>query len=292
MISFDIAKSLDGSAAGLNLALKSRIDQGSLVALFGSSGAGKTSVLRMLSGLMAPDQGLIEVGGECWFDSQRGINLAPQRRSIGFVFQDTALFPNMTVRENIAYGVSSGETQWIEELLALTELHALQARRPARLSGGQKQRVAIARALARKPKLLLLDEPLSALDASARSRLQDVIAHAHERLGMTTLLVSHDVSEVFRLAIRVLHLDGGRIIADAPPEQLFLPASSGDTLRLRAQVLAVRPTPTGCVLSLLIGQQIVEVETGAGNDSASQWRPGDVVLLSSPHFQPTLSRAG
>lgn len=286
MISLDVAKNLHSAGGPLRLAVNTRIERGSFVTLFGPSGAGKTTFLRMLAGLVAPDDGRIEVAGICWFDAQRRINLPPQQRAIGFVFQDYALFPNLSVRENIAYGAPRGDAAWVDELLALADLQKLQDRLPATLSGGQKQRVALARALARKPALLLLDEPLSALDAAMRAQLQDVVARFHERLGVTTLLVSHDLGEVFRLSQRVLHLADGRIAADGTPAELFLQRRMSGRFNLRGQVLEVRREDVICVVSLLVGQEIVDVI--ASDEEAAQLQPGDAVQISSKAFNPVL----
>lgn len=290
MITLDVTKALHGAAGALQLSVCTQIEQGSLTTLFGPSGAGKTTLLRMLAGLLAPDSGRIEVGGRCWFDAQRGINLPPQQRAIGFVFQDYALFPNMTVRENIAYGAGKDEAGWVDELLKLTDLGALQDRKPSLLSGGQKQRVAVARSLARKPALLLLDEPLSALDAALRAQLQDVLAQLHARLGLTTLLVSHDLGEVFRLSQRVLHLSTGQIIEDGSPDALFLQRRSGGRFNLRARILAVRREEVVHIVSLLIGQEIVDVI--ASEDEVVGLAVGDSVTVSSKAFNPMLSRIG
>ncbi|HEV2354437.1 MAG TPA: ATP-binding cassette domain-containing protein, partial [Puia sp.] len=139
--------------------------QGRLLAVYGPSGAGKTTLLRMLAGLTDPDSGYIEVNGEVWLDTERRINLQTRLRSIGFVFQDFALFPHLTVRRQLEYALPDRRNVAIvSELIGLMGLEALQHHRPAQLSGGQQQRVALARAIARRPELLLLDEPLSALD--------------------------------------------------------------------------------------------------------------------------------
>ena len=140
--------------------------------------------MRLIAGLETPDSGVIDVDGEVWFDSGKKINLPPQRRSIGFVFQDYALFPTMSVRDNLLFAAETAQQRHnVDELLELIELTNLAQRLPATLSGGQKQRVALARALVRHPKILLLDEPLSALDPSMRQKLQDELALIHERSG-------------------------------------------------------------------------------------------------------------
>lgn len=288
MIDLTLAKTLQNADGRLQLELQTSFDNGSFVALFGPSGAGKTTVLRMLAGLTQPDSGKIVVGGTTWFDSSNKINLPPQRRSIGFVFQDYALFPNLSIRHNVAYGTGKGDTAWVDELLDLTGLTALQSRLPGTLSGGQKQRVALARALARKPALLLLDEPLSALDAELRSQLQDDLALVHRRFGLTTLLVSHDVGEVFKLSQRVLRLEQGRITQSGTPAQIFLQQRVAGKLNLRAQVLAIRREEVVYILSLLLGQDIIDVV--ATDDEIDGLRVGDIVSVSVKAFSPMLSR--
>lgn len=288
MISIDVKKMLHGPAGHLRLDIQAGIASGSFVTLFGASGAGKTTILRMLAGLVEPDSGSIVVDGKIWFDSAKRVHLPPQQRAIGFVFQDYALFPNLTVRENVAYAVSRDESAWIDELLALADLRQLQDRLPVTLSGGQKQRVALVRALARKPALLLLDEPLAAIDTGMRAQLQDELERLHQRFGLTTLLVSHDIGEVFRLSQRVLHLADGRIAQEGAPSELFLQTRMAGKFNIRAQVLALRREEVVYIVSLLIGQEIVDVI--ASEDEAAQLKPGDAVSVSSKAFNPILSR--
>jgi molybdate transport system ATP-binding protein len=192
-----------------------------LLCLFGHSGAGKTTLLRILAGLFTPDRGFISFKGEVWYDSAKKINLSPQQRNVGYMFQDYALFPNMTVRRNIEFAQKVKNTEEVDNLLNHFGLETLQKQYPAKLSGGQKQRVALARALAAKPNLLLLDEPLSALDEEMRLNLQDEILKAHEMLNSVTLLVSHDKDEVRKLASTVVLLRNGAITAQGKPEEVF-----------------------------------------------------------------------
>jgi molybdate transport system ATP-binding protein len=176
------------------------IEKGQFVTLFGESGAGKTSTLRMLSGLLKPDSGTITVGNSTWFDSSRGIDLKPQQRKVGYVFQDYALFPNMTVLQNLEYALQKNQDNGkIRELLEFAELDELQHRSPETLSGGQKQRVALARALVQRPEILILDEPLSALDLKMRIKLQEYLLKVHKTYNLTTILVSHDIGEIVKL---------------------------------------------------------------------------------------------
>jgi molybdate transport system ATP-binding protein len=287
LIDITVTKTLHSATGPLQLDVQAAIGKGGFVTLFGASGAGKTTLLRMLAGLTHPDWGRIVVDGQAWFDSDRRINLPPQRRSIGFVFQDYALFPNLTVRENVAYAAHKGDVRWIDELLDLTGLAALQHRLPGTLSGGQKQRTALARAIARKPALLLLDEPLSALDIALRSQLQDDLVRLHRRFHLTTLLVSHDVGEVFKLSERVLKLEGGRIVQSGTPSEVFLPRRLAGKLSLRAQVLAVRREEVVHIVSLLIGQDIVEVT--ASDDEVAGLRQGDFIFVSAKAVSRFLS---
>ena len=184
----------------MQLDVEFTIQEGELVTLYGPSGAGKTTVLRMLCGLSTPDEGRISVRGQPWLDSAKKINLKPQHRDIGIVFQDYALFPNLTVKENLRYALKQDQPDAIvNELLEMMELTNLHDKKPELLSGGQRQRVALARAIVRKPRILLLDEPMSALDTALRVKIQDYILRVHEQFKLTTILVSHDIMEVIRL---------------------------------------------------------------------------------------------
>lgn len=288
MIEISLTKDLDSASGPLRLDVDARIARGSFVTLFGPSGAGKTTILRMLAGLVQPDGGRIVVEGVPWFDTRNRVNLRPQDRSIGFVFQDYALFPNLTVRENIAYAVEKHASRWVDELLGMTDLGGLRDRLPATLSGGQKQRVALARALARKPRLLLLDEPLSALDLTLRAQLQDELAAMHQRFGLTTLMVSHELGEVFKLSQQVLRLEAGRIVQSGSPAEVFLQRRLSGKLNLHAQVLAIRREEVVYVVSLLVGQDVIEVI--ASENEVAGLREGAVVSVSAKAISPFLFR--
>ena len=224
MIEVALQKKLNGAGGHLNLDFAASVAPGERIGIYGPSGAGKTSVLRMIAGLLKPDSGHIVVGGHAWFDDEKKINIKPQLRSIGMVFQEYSLFPNMTVRENLAYALENGQSPTVvDDLLRLTELDQLQNQRPGLLSGGQKQRVALARALVRRPQIMLLDEPLSALDSAMRKKLQDYILTMHAQFNFTMLLVSHDVFEVSRMCTRVVVVEDGMIKKDGPPSELFPP---------------------------------------------------------------------
>lgn len=208
---------------------------GELLALSGPSGSGKTTILRILAGLEKRAQGRLEFQGELWQDTAKGVFLVPQQRSIGVVFQDYALFPNMRVEQNLRFALAKNEDDsFVAELLEVMDLRELKNAYPRELSGGQQQRVALARALVRRPKLLLLDEPLSALDTTMRDHLQHFIREIHERYRLTTLLISHHPEEIQRLADRVLCLEKGKIVEE------YRPAQEEPALILRAIWLGVQ----------------------------------------------------
>jgi len=193
------------------LDIKLRINKGEFIAVFGKSGEGKTTLLRMIAGLTKADYGYIKVDNEIWFNSRLGINLPPQKRNVGFVFQDYALFPNMTVEDNIKFGMERKDDEFLNKLLELTELTELRKHKPNKLSGGQKQRVALARAVGRKPKILLLDEPFSALDYQTKGKIYEEILKLHKEFNLTIVLVSHNIEEIVNLADKVFIIKDGKI---------------------------------------------------------------------------------
>jgi molybdate transport system ATP-binding protein len=208
-------------AAPVALELRLQVAPGELVALVGRSGAGKTSLLRAVAGLARPAEGHVRVDGETWFDSTRSIALPPHQRRLGFVFQDYALFPHMTAAQNILAAMHPPEPARVETLLAQVHLEGLAGRRPAQLSGGQQQRVALARALARNPRLLLLDEPFSAVDRPTRRALADTLLELRATLAVPTLLVSHDIDDVARIADRIAILDNGHLAQLGPTHEVI-----------------------------------------------------------------------
>jgi molybdate transport system ATP-binding protein len=198
----------------LELELDIRVEPGECLALAGPSGAGKTSVLRIAAGLLKPRRGRVTCGDETWLDDKT--NVPPERRRCGFVFQDYALFPHMSARRNVAY--AGGDRT--DALLAQFGLEHRADARPRELSGGERQRVALARALASSPKALLLDEPLSALDARTRARAGRELAQALRDAGVPTVLVTHDFAEASLLGDRVAVIDGGRIVQEGSAAEL------------------------------------------------------------------------
>lgn len=221
MIRLDFKKRLKSANGWIDLAVCKEIDKREFITLFGKSGSGKTTLLRILAGLEKPDEGVVVVDNQIWFDSKKKIDLAPQKRGVGFVFQDYALFNHMSVKKNLLFAQKQRDEQKIDKILKLMEIDSLAQSMPQNLSGGQKQRVAVARALMSEPKLLLLDEPLSALDLQMRQKLQNELLEVHKHFDITSFLVSHDIDEVSKLSNRVFHIDLGKIIADDTPSKIF-----------------------------------------------------------------------
>jgi len=289
VIYIDIEKQMLTANGLMTLVVQTTIPSGELVALFGQSGAGKTTLLRILAGLVTPDKGLIKFGQSVWFDSEKRIHVPPQNRNISLMFQDYALFPNMTVEQNIQFAQPEKNNSIVNELLTLFGLSEFRKRKPNSLSGGQKQRVALARALARKPQLLLLDEPLSALDAEMRMVLQDEIARAHQLLGVTALMVSHDLNEVFRLASQVLCLENGTIVRSGKPEDVFSDNSISGKVQITGQIARIEKQDTVYIVTVISGgNQLMKVI--AFENDLENLKIGDRVMVFSKAFNPIISK--
>lgn len=288
MIKIDIKLPINTTKGKKQLELNTCLKANEITAIFGESGAGKTTLLKIIAGLIKPEFGRIEVGDELWLDTQKNINLAIQKRKIGFVFQDYALFPNMSVKENISYAATS--KQKVEELLSLMNLENLAKIYPKNLSGGQAQRVALARALAREPQILLLDEPLSALDFKMRSFLQDELVKILQHFKITTLLVSHDLAEIYKLSHRILELSDGKIIKDARTNEFFTSSNLSAKLRLSATLLEIKKSDILMIFTLLLNQDIVKITLSEEEflRTYKDVKIGDTLLLSIKAFNPII----
>ena len=281
MIKIDINKKLHGANGEMDLVVNLDITQGDFVALAGQSGSGKTTLLRILAGL-EDATGTIKVGDEVWLEGKKA--LPSQKRKIGFVFQDYALFPNMSVEENLLFVQKDKELA--DKLLALTELSELRDRLPNTLSGGQKQRVSLCRAMMNKPKILLMDEPLAALDPKMRTKLQHEILTLHKEFGTTTIMVSHDPSEIYRLASRVVVLNLGEIINDGTPKDVLLKTSGSQKFSFEGELLDIVKVDVINIAIVSIGQQLVEVVVS--DDEVNSLIIGQSVSVSTKAFSPMI----
>lgn len=289
MIDIALQKELKAADGPMNLKVDFRLNPGQLVAFSGNSGAGKTSVLRMIAGLMAPDDGYIRVNRNIWLDVRKGISIKPQRRRIGFLFQNYALFPNMTVQENLFYALEKDQDKKIvKELMDVVELGDLRVRKPRELSGGQNQRVALARALVRKPEILMLDEPLSALDTQMRMKLQDFILKVHKQYHLTTILVSHDANEVIKMADEVFFLEGGKIVRQGKPTDVYANKKVSGKFQLFGEIIDIKKEDIVYVVTVLIGANIVKVI--ADESEVKNMMAGDKVMVASKAFNPMIKK--
>ena len=289
MIELAVRKKLQASSGEMQLQLECTLERGSLVTLYGKSGAGKTSLLRIIAGLLVPDEGRIVVNGITWLDTRQGVNLHPRQRHAGLVFQDYALFPNMTVKDNLLFALAKGQnTKVIQELIEMVDLGELQHRKPDTLSGGQKQRVALARSLVQRPPLLMLDEPLSALDHDMRTKLQQYILQVHREYGLTTLLVSHDVGEILRMSDRMLVLDQGRLVRQGTPAEVFTHQEVSGKFQFIGEVMAIEKQDFIFIITILIGKELVKVV--ADESEAATLSRGDQVLVASKALNPIIRK--
>ncbi|TGK49203.1 ATP-binding cassette domain-containing protein [Leptospira kanakyensis] len=224
MIKIDIQKTfLSRSSKPLEFNFQCEIPLHQTNSLFGESGVGKTTFLKLLSGLLTPDRGFISVDGQTWFDSEKKINLPILSRSIGFLFQESSLYPNMNVRENLefAFHKGKGDQPFLTELISIAEVGHLFNQKVDGLSGGEKQRLALVRALIQKPKFLFLDEPFTSLDHRIRNQLVSLIQTLQNRFQMTVLLITHEIPEVIKLSKRVFMVSGGQILFSGNPMEIF-----------------------------------------------------------------------
>ena len=231
LLDFDIEKHVPGFTLNANLTVEADI-----IVLFGPSGAGKSLTVQCLAGVARPDRGHIVLNGEPLFDGNKGLSVPPQRRRIGYVPQNYALFPHLTIAENIAFGLR----HWTKEqsraevarLVSLLGLDGLEDRRPWELSGGQQQRVALARAVATRPRLLLLDEPLSALDPSLRASLRADLLRIQEEMDVGIVFVTHDLADAYTMADSIAVYDAGRVLQVGPIDEVFQKPQTATVARL------------------------------------------------------------
>lgn len=289
MIDINISKALHGAQGALHLSIEDHIPEASFTTLYGKSGAGKTTLLKILAGLLRPDSGSIKLDDQYWYDEEKNIFLAPQKRDVGLVSQDYALFPNMTVLQNLEFALQKGQDKKIiKELISIVELEELQHQKPQFLSGGQKQRVALARSVVQRPKILLLDEPLSAVDNEMRHRLQQYLMDIHQQYSLTTVLVSHDISEIIRLSDRVLVIENGVISRKGSPSEIFSQHQFSGKFKFTGQIVHIEPNGFISIISVLIGRDLVKIIEV--NNENRQFEVGDRVMVASKAFNPIIHK--
>ncbi len=257
-VSVDIVKAFPDRLT-VQASFRLPLEPPSVLVLFGPSGSGKTTILRCLAGLEWPERGAIRFGAETWVDAASGFRRPPQQRRIGYMSQDYALFPTYSVAGNIAYGLGplpeAERQQRVREAVGLLQLQGTEGLRPAQLSGGQQQRVALARALARRPRLLLLDEPLSALDVPTRSRLCGELRSLLKRLAIPSVVVTHDWEEALALGDRMVVLREGRVLQEGTPQQVFNRPRDADV----AKIVGMETVMPGRIVEASEGLVTVEV---------------------------------
>ncbi|MFN8673008.1 MAG: ATP-binding cassette domain-containing protein [Candidatus Sericytochromatia bacterium] len=271
----------------INLDISLEINNQEFVVIFGKSGAGKTSFIKMLAGLLNPNKGFININNDIWFDSAKKINLPIQKRKIGYVFQDYALFPNMNVRENLEFALENKkEKKIVSELLEIINLGSFSERMINTLSGGQKQRVALARALVRKPDILLLDEPLSALDLEMRLNLQKELNKIHKELNLTTIMITHDISETFRLANKVFIFENGKVIKKGTPTEVFINNKISGKFQFIGEIIEIKKSDIVNILTVINENNLIKVI--ATDEEILNLSIGEKILVSSKAFNPII----
>lgn len=285
MIQIELHTALGSQEQHFQLDVSFSVNEGDFIAIYGDSGAGKTTLLRMIAGLMKADSGKIEMKDETWYNSVESVCLTPQKRNAGMVFQDYALFPNMTVKQNLEFALKKEQNKdIIAELIDIFELKELQNQKSNKLSGGQKQRVALARALVQNPKVLLLDEPMSALDDKMRQKLQKYLRKVHDKYGLTTFIVSHDVAEVFKLCNKVIKIENGKIADEGTPEDVFLGKKPAGKFNVIGTILTIRKENGSQIANVIVDQNIIEVVLS----EEESYKTGDKVMVFAEDFTPSL----
>jgi molybdate transport system ATP-binding protein len=290
-----IAKQFANGREGFALRAEFEAAPGTTI-LFGASGSGKTTILDCITGLQTPDQGSIRIGDAVLFDSAAGINLPPNRRHIGYLLQTLALFPHMSVEQNVCYGLANVETaerdRRVHEILGSFRIAGLARRRSREISGGERQRVALARALVTRPRALLLDEPLTALDAATKARIIEDLRAWNQEFRIPILYVTHDREEVFALGDRILVLENGRIVAQGLPQEVLHRPELESVAQLAGfenifdcYVVGQHPeqgTMTCCITGSSVELEVPLTRIVAGRELRVGIRAGDIMVATAP----------
>ncbi len=317
-IYINVSKNLFGYQKNMKLNIELEIEKNDFLAISGESGSGKTTFLRIIAGLEKAN-GYIKVGDEIWLSNTnsqtrdivscgknkektrkrkgkdkncnvfnglwyKNIFLPPQKRKIGFVFQDFALFPNMNVLENLLY--VQKDKKFALKLLDMVGLINLKERYPNTLSGGQKQRVALCRALMRKPDILLLDEPFSALDEKRKEELQNEIYTFHKEFNLTTIMVSHSSTEIYKLANKMIEIKNGKIIKSGTPKEILLKTRGSEKFSLKGKIIDIIKADVINIAVVSLGTHIVEIVIS--EFEAEQFKKNDEIIISTKAFHPNI----
>lgn len=283
MIEISVNKSLNSVERNIKLDISIKLENNIFLAISGKSGSGKTTFLRILAGLES-SKGYIRVDDEIWQDEKKF--MPPQKRKIGFVFQDYALFENFNVRENLLY--VKKDKILADKLLKMTNLTNLENRKPNTLSGGEKQRVALCRAMMREPRVLLLDEPLSALDPALRYDLGQEILNLHNEFGINTIMITHEPSEIYRLSNLMLELNDGKMIKFGNPKELLLKTSGSQKFAHSGRILELKEIDCVVVAVVSVGLQITQI--ALSKLEAKPLKVGDNVIISTKAFNLSLAK--
>jgi len=279
MIDINIHKPLEGIKKNMSLDINLHINKNDFIALSGVSGSGKTTLLRVLAGL-EDAKGTIKVNNTIWLDKTKIV--PPQKRDIGFVFQDYALFENMSVEQNLLY--VNNDTKLAQKLLEITHLDKIKNSMPNNLSGGQKQRVSLCRAFMNQPKLLLMDEPLSALDLNMKLKLQNEIATLHKEFDTTTIMVTHNPYQISNLANRNIVLEYGKIIKNDRVKKTE-DYEKNSEFCFDAQVLSIKQNNDNYTAIVNIAQQIIAIDIT--KEKINSIKIGETIKVYTNSFSPT-----
>lgn len=265
MIKVDIYKKFQQYNQLFELDAKFHVQNGAITCLHGNSGSGKTTILRAISGLCIPDKGEVEINDKMFFHAAKKINITPQSRNVGMVFQDFALYPFMTVEKNLqfVYKNKTDNHKREKEIVELLEIDSLLERYPNTLSGGQKQRVAIARAILQNPEILLLDEPLTAIHDSLRFQLLELIKKINHEFNLTTIFISHNINEIAFLADEVIHLENGKIVNQYSPIKLNLGSTLSNEILFTGIVNLVNTNDN--LIEIAVGNKKINVQSASCN---------------------------
>lgn len=284
MIDIQIEKTFPSKGVPpVQLSFQCKIPLKEISAFFGESGVGKTSLFKMLAGLLLPDRGKIIVSDEVWFDSEKQINLPIAKRSLSVMFPDHSLFPNMNVMENLQFSIPNGkvdETLFLE-LVTIAEIHSILQKSITELSSGQKQRVAIVRSILQKPSLLLLDEPFSSLDGRLREKLLFFVRDLQKKWGMTVLFISHEIPELIQIAKQVFVLENGQVTRFGNPIQIFSTNGKGE---IKGEVLS--NGSSNKQISIWIPHQLININKRVMDQSQSKMNQNKVGKIIFGKFMP------